>query len=71
MTYNEMKQAIEWLVENERCKLLTYLSKNFNGMDWIKANLVTANRAEAISKLAYELTQYDLIVQLEVVEMMY
>lgn len=71
MTYNEMKQAIEWLTENELSKLLTYISNNFSGMSWIRENLVTANRAEAISKLAYELTQYDITTQLEVVEMMY
>ena len=71
MTYSEMKQAIEWLTENELSKLLTYISNNFNGMGWIRENLVTANRVEAISQLAYELTQYDLATQLEVVEMMY
>lgn len=71
MTYNEMKQAIEWLTENELSKLLTYISNNFSGMVWIRENLVTANRAEAISELAYELIQYDLTTQLGVVEMMY
>lgn len=71
MTMSEMKQAIEWLADNRLCRLRTYLSNNFVGLDWEVSNLITADKNDAINSIVDEMLEYDLSVQLEIVELMY
>lgn len=67
MTINEIYTAINWLFENRRNKLLQWAINTFGCDSLIHIQLTTARFADA----AREIAEYDLCVQLELVELMY
>lgn len=67
MTINEIYTAINWLFENRRNKLTQWVVDTF-GCDSVAANRLSNVR---FADLAREIAEYDLCIQLELVELMY
>lgn len=67
MNVNEIKIAIEWLFENRRYKLIQWVVDNFGSDCFIETQIKKLNMATA----AREIAEYDLTVQLALVELMY
>lgn len=67
MTVNEIYTAIDWLFENRRNKLLQWAIDTFGEYSIVHIYLKNAHFPEA----AREIAEYDLCVQLELVELMY
>ena len=67
MNVNEIKVAIVWLYENRRYKLMQWITDNFGFQSFIYNCVSKGN----FNKAAYEISEYDLTVQLALVELMY
>jgi hypothetical protein len=61
LTPIELYQAVEWLMDNRSARFCTWLANNFSGqMDrWSWGNIARA------------IAEYDLDIQLEMIELMY
>ena len=67
MNVNEIKVAIVWMYENRRNKLMQWIVDNFGSEGFIHDCVRKGN----FNKAAYEISEYDLSVQLALVELMY
>lgn len=67
MTVNEIYTAINWMFENRRNKLHQWVIDTF-GWDSIAFNHLQRLQ---VADLAREISEYDLCIQLELVELMY
>ena len=68
LKFEEIKVAVDWLIENESYKLLQWTVDNFGGMFCYMAHLVETRN---VDKFVKELMEYGLDVQIELVELMY
>lgn len=67
MNVNQIKIAIVWMYENRRGKLMQWVSDNFGFQSLIGQCISIGN----FTRAAYEIYEYDLSIQLELVELMY
>ena len=67
MNANEIKVAIEWLFENRRYKLIQWVVDTFGSDSIIEVRIKKLDMCAA----AREIAEYDLSIQLALVELMY
>lgn len=68
LSFDEIKTAVEWLVENNSYKLFKWTIENFGGFNCKMVDLLKSKRYDCFAK---EIEKYGVDIQSDLVELMY